>query len=119
MILLQQAGAAVLLALITLCLQCGGAAALIIWVRSIPRETQEVRGFHCARGRRCERRSQSSLCTESLFCYERFAIAGFAFRIGNLRFTFRRAVMRPLDMGMLFFRRSGACWARSKAWSAC
>jgi len=48
MTLLQQAGAAVLLVLITLCLQCGGAAALIIWVRSIPRETQEVRVFHCA-----------------------------------------------------------------------
>jgi voltage-gated potassium channel len=48
MILLQQAGAALLLVLITLCLQCGGAAALIIWVRSIPRETHEVRVFHCA-----------------------------------------------------------------------
>ena len=48
MTLLQQAGAAVLLVLITLCLQCGGAAALIIWIRSIPRETQEVRVFRCA-----------------------------------------------------------------------
>jgi voltage-gated potassium channel len=48
MILLQQAGAAVLLVLITLCLQCGGAAALIIWIRSIPRENHKVRVFRCA-----------------------------------------------------------------------
>ena len=48
MTLLQQAGAAVLLLLVTLFLQCGGAAALIIWIRSIPRETQEVRVFRCA-----------------------------------------------------------------------
>ena len=48
MTLLQQAGAAVLLVLVTLVLQCGGAAALIIWIRSIPRETQEVRVFRCA-----------------------------------------------------------------------
>jgi hypothetical protein len=38
MTLLQQAGAAVLVVLITLSLQCGGAAALILWIRSIPRE---------------------------------------------------------------------------------
>jgi voltage-gated potassium channel len=48
MILLQQAGAAVLLVLITLCLQCGGAAALIIWIRSIPREAHKVRVLRCA-----------------------------------------------------------------------
>src|SRR5215472_6696719 len=48
MILLQQAGAAMILLLVTLILQCGGAAALIIWIRSIPRETQGVRVFHCA-----------------------------------------------------------------------
>ena len=48
MTLLQQAGAAVLLVLITLSLQCGGAAALIIWIRSIPRENHEVRVFRCA-----------------------------------------------------------------------
>jgi hypothetical protein len=48
MMLLQQAGAAAFLVLITLCLQCVGAAALIIWVRSIPRETQKTRVFHCA-----------------------------------------------------------------------
>ena len=48
MTLLQQAGAAVLLVLITLLVQCGGAAALIIWIRSIPRETQKVRVFRCA-----------------------------------------------------------------------
>jgi hypothetical protein len=48
MILLQQAGAAVLLVLITLLVQCGGAATLIIWIRSIPRETRHVRVFHCA-----------------------------------------------------------------------
>lgn len=48
MILLQQAGAAIILLLVTLTLQCGGAAALIIWIRSIPRETQGVRVFHCA-----------------------------------------------------------------------
>jgi voltage-gated potassium channel len=48
MTLLQQAGAAVLLLSITLSLQCGGAAALILWIRSIPRETREVQVFHCA-----------------------------------------------------------------------
>ncbi len=48
MTLLQQAGAAVLLVLITLSLQCGGAAALILWIRSIPRESQGVRVFRCA-----------------------------------------------------------------------
>jgi hypothetical protein len=48
MTLLQQAGAAVLLVLITLCLQCGGSAALILWIRSIPKEIHEVRVFHCA-----------------------------------------------------------------------
>jgi len=48
MILLQQAGAAIILLLFTLSLQCGGAAALIIWIRSIPRETRGVRVFHCA-----------------------------------------------------------------------
>jgi hypothetical protein len=46
--LLQQAGAAVLLVLVTLSLECGGAAALIIWIRSISREAREVRVFHCA-----------------------------------------------------------------------
>lgn len=48
MAFLQQAGAAVLLVLITLTIQCGGAAALIIWIRNIPRETQKVRVFRCA-----------------------------------------------------------------------
>ena len=48
MIFLQKTGAAVLLVLITLAIQCGGAAALIIWIRSIPRETREVRVFRCA-----------------------------------------------------------------------
>ena len=48
MTLLQQAGAAVLLLSVTLSLQCGGAAALIIWIRSIPREIHKVRVFRCA-----------------------------------------------------------------------
>ena len=48
MILLQEAGAAVVLLSITLSLQCGGAAGLILWIRSIPRETQEARAFHSA-----------------------------------------------------------------------
>jgi len=48
MALLQQAGAAVLLLSVTLSLQCGGAAALILWIRSIPRESQRVRVFRCA-----------------------------------------------------------------------
>jgi len=48
MTLLQQAGAAVLLLSVTLSLQCGGAAALILWIRSIPRESQRVRVFRCA-----------------------------------------------------------------------
>ena len=48
MILLQQAGAAALLVLLTLFLQCGGAATLIIWIRSIPRESRKVRVYRCA-----------------------------------------------------------------------
>ena len=48
MTLLQQAGAAVFLLAVTLSLQCGGAAALIIWIRSIPREIDKVRVFRCA-----------------------------------------------------------------------
>lgn len=48
MMFIQQLGAAVLLVSITLFVQCGGAAALIIWIRSIPRETQKVRVFRCA-----------------------------------------------------------------------
>ena len=48
MMFIQQLGAAVLLVSITLLVQCGGAAALIIWIRSIPRETHEVRVFRCA-----------------------------------------------------------------------
>ena len=48
MIFIQQLGAAVLLVSITLLVQCGGAAALIIWIRSIPRLTREVQVFHCA-----------------------------------------------------------------------
>jgi voltage-gated potassium channel len=48
MTLIQQAGAAVLLLSVTLSLQCGGAAALILWIRSIPRERREVQVFHCA-----------------------------------------------------------------------
>jgi voltage-gated potassium channel len=48
MTLLQQACVAVLLLSVTLFLQCGAAAALILWIRSIPRETREVRVFRCA-----------------------------------------------------------------------
>jgi len=48
MILVQQLGAAVFLVSITLLVQCGGAAALILWIRSVPRETREVQVFHCA-----------------------------------------------------------------------
>src|ERR1700745_2503743 len=48
MTFLQQTGAAVLLVLVTLVIQCGGAAALILWIRSIPRETRKVRVFRCA-----------------------------------------------------------------------
>ena len=48
MTFLQQSGVAVLLVLISLTILCGGAAALIIWIRNIPRETQKVRVFHCA-----------------------------------------------------------------------
>ena len=47
-ILIQKAGVAVFLVLITLVLQCGGSAALIIWIRSVRREPQRVRVLHCA-----------------------------------------------------------------------
>jgi len=48
MILVQRLGTPVLLVLITLLVQCGGAAALILWIRSIPRDIHGVRLFHCA-----------------------------------------------------------------------
>lgn len=48
MTFLQQAGAAVLLVLITLSVQCGGAATLIIWIRAIPRQIHNARVFRCA-----------------------------------------------------------------------
>lgn len=49
MTLLQQAGAAVLLVLLTLCLQCAGVAALITWLRSVAaRGLHDLRMFHSA-----------------------------------------------------------------------
>jgi voltage-gated potassium channel len=49
MTLLQQAGAAVLLVLITLALQCAGVAALITWLRSVAaRGLHDLRMFHSA-----------------------------------------------------------------------
>src|SRR5271165_6020037 len=49
MTLLQQAGAAVLLVLITVCLQCAGVAALITWLRSVAaRGLHDLRMFHSA-----------------------------------------------------------------------
>ena len=49
MTLLQQAGAAILLVLLTLCLQCAGVAALITWLRSIAaRGLHDLRMFHSA-----------------------------------------------------------------------
>ena len=48
MMFIQQLGAAILLLSVTLFLQCGGAAALIFWIRSIPREIHGVRVFRCA-----------------------------------------------------------------------
>jgi len=49
MTLLQQAGAAVLLVLLTLCLQCAGVAALITWLRRVAaRGLHDLRMFHSA-----------------------------------------------------------------------
>ncbi len=49
MILLQQAGAAVLLVVLTLCLQCAGVAALITWLRSVAaRGLHDLRMLHSA-----------------------------------------------------------------------
>jgi len=49
MIFLQQAGAAVLLVLLTLCLQCAGVAALITWLRSVAaRGLHDLRMLHSA-----------------------------------------------------------------------
>ena len=49
MTLLQQAGAAVLLVMLTLCLQCAGVAALINWLRSVAaKDTHDLRMFHSA-----------------------------------------------------------------------
>ncbi len=49
MIVFQQAGAAVLLVLLTLCLQCAGVAALIAWLRSVAASgLHDLRMFHSA-----------------------------------------------------------------------
>lgn len=49
MTLLQQAGTPVLLVLLSLFLECVGAAALIVWLRGVPkRELQDIRLFHSA-----------------------------------------------------------------------
>jgi voltage-gated potassium channel len=49
MTLLQQTGAAVLLILLTLCLQCAGVAALITWLRNVAtRSLHDLRMFHSA-----------------------------------------------------------------------
>jgi voltage-gated potassium channel len=49
MILVQQAGAAVFLVLLTLSMQCAGVAALIIWIRSVPVNTiDQFRMLHSA-----------------------------------------------------------------------
>jgi hypothetical protein len=49
MIFFQQAGAAVLLVLLTLCLQCAGVAALITWLRRVAaRGLHDLRMFHSA-----------------------------------------------------------------------
>jgi len=49
MMLLQQVGAAVLLVLLTLCLQCAGVAALVTWLRSVAaRGLHDLRMFHSA-----------------------------------------------------------------------
>jgi type II secretory pathway component PulK len=49
MTLLHQAGAAVLLVLLTLALQCASVAALIVWIRSVPRrEIHQIRVFQSA-----------------------------------------------------------------------
>ncbi len=49
MIFLQQAGAAILLVLLTLCLQCAGVAGLITWLRSVAaRGLHDLRMFHSA-----------------------------------------------------------------------
>jgi voltage-gated potassium channel len=49
MTLVQQIGTAVLLVLLSLCLECVGAAALIIWLLGVPRkDPHDVRLFHSA-----------------------------------------------------------------------
>ena len=49
MTLLQQAGAAVILLLVTLSLQCGGAATLILWIEAFQ---ERVRRYGCFAARR-------------------------------------------------------------------
>ncbi len=119
MTLLQQAGAAVLLVLITLFLQCGGAAALIIWIRNIPRETQKVRVFHCA-----ALVMQTTLAVIILHgivillwssCYRWLCLPSWE----SAFLLFGEQLCDSWIRGCGASDRNGACWARSKVWSAC
>ena len=118
MTLLQQAGAAVLLLSVTLFLQCGGAAALIIWIRSIPRESQRVRVFRCA-----ALVMQTTVAVIILHgivillwasCYRWLCLPSW-----ESAFYFSASSYATVGYGTWSFHQSGDFWDRPKAWSAC
>ena len=119
MTLLQQAGAAVLLLSVTLFLQCGGAAALIIWIRSIPRETQRGAGvsLRCARHANHGSRHRSAR--------NRYSAVGELLSLALLSVLGICVLLLGEQLCDRWIRGCGpsikvaTVWARSKAWWAC
>ena len=106
---IDQAGVAVLLLLLTLSLQCAGVSALITWLRSVVESDIHKRHLF-GNAELVMRTTVAIIFLHGLVILLWLAaIAGYASPHGNLPFTSPQAVMRPLDMAMWFSRRSGAC----------
>jgi len=101
---LQQIGAAVLLVVLTLCLQCAGVAALISWLRTVA--SDDIQKLRMSYSAALVMRATIAIIIlrELSFCFGRAAIAGFVFGLGILPFTSRQPVIRPWDKAMLSSR---------------
>jgi hypothetical protein len=100
MTLVQQAGVALILVLITLFLQCAGAASLILWIRSIPRQAEGA-GFSVRRTRHANYASCHRLT------WNRHSAMGWLLQV---------AMPPLLGIGFLFFGQQLCdCWRRCNA----
>jgi hypothetical protein len=118
MMFIQQLGAAILLLSATLLLQCGGAAALILWIRRIPREIHGVRVFHCA--------ALVMQTTVAVIVLHGIVILLWAscyrwlcFPSWESAFYFSASSYATVGYGDVVLASKWRLWARSKAWSAC